>query len=79
MGGSCYYLSNITSTPGEANQTCDQLHSNHSNLMQIRNTVELFYAAHVLTKNNLSELLIDIDPKLLKGKKNNKYLFLVMK
>jgi hypothetical protein len=68
LGGSCYYLSNITSTPGEANQTCNQLHSNHSNLMQIRNTVELFYAAHVLTKNNLSALMIDIDPKLLKGK-----------
>jgi hypothetical protein len=35
--------------------------------MQIRNTVELFYAAHVLTKNNLSALMIDIDPNLLKG------------
>ncbi len=67
LGGSCYYLSNITSTPSEANQTCNQLHSNHSNLMQIRNTVELFYAAHVLTKNNLSALMIDIDPNLLKG------------
>ncbi len=68
MGGSCYYLSNLTSTPTEANQTCNQLHSNHSNLMQIRNTVELLYAAHVLTKNNLSALMIEIDPKLLKGK-----------
>ena len=36
--------------------------------MQIRNTVELFYAAHVLTKNNLSALMIDIDMNLLKGK-----------
>ncbi len=68
LGGSCYYLSNLTSTPTEANQTCNQLHSNHSNLMQIRNTVELLYAAHVLTKNNLSALMIEIDPKLLKGK-----------
>jgi hypothetical protein len=36
--------------------------------MQIRNTVELFYAAHVLTKNNLSALMIEIEPNLLKGK-----------
>lgn len=69
LGGSCYYLSNITSTPSEANQTCNQLHSNHSNLIQIRNTVELFYAAHALTKNNLSALMIELDPDLLKGMK----------
>jgi hypothetical protein len=68
LGGSCYYLSNITSTSIEANDTCNLLHSNHSNLMQIRNTIELFYAAHVLTKNNLSTLMIEIDPHLLKGK-----------
>jgi hypothetical protein len=67
LGGSCYYLSNITSTPNEANHTCNHLHSNHSNLMQIRNTVELFYAAHVLTKNNLSALMIELDSNLLKG------------
>lgn len=68
LGGSCYYLSNITSTPFEANQTCNELHSNHSNLMQIRNTIELFYAAHILTKYNLTALLIELDPNLLKGK-----------
>ncbi|CAF4290448.1 unnamed protein product [Rotaria sp. Silwood2] len=68
LGGSCYYLSDIRSTSIDANNTCNRLHSNHSNLMQIRNTVELFYAAHVLTKNNLSTLLIDMDPNLLKGK-----------
>jgi hypothetical protein len=68
LGGSCYYLSNLTSTSTDANETCHQLHSNRSNLMQIRNTVELFYAAHVLTKNNLSMLMVDIDPDLLKGK-----------
>jgi len=45
--------------------------------MQIRNTIELFYAAHVLTKNNLSALMIDIDPGLLKGKE--KYFFVVLK
>lgn len=68
LGGSCYYLSNLTSTPFEANDTCNQLHSNHSNLMQIRNTVELFYAAHVLTKYNLSALMVELDSNLLKGK-----------
>jgi hypothetical protein len=67
FGSSCYYLSKITSTSTQANHTCNILQSNHSNLMQIRNTVELFYAAHVLTKNNLSALMIDIDPKSLKG------------
>ncbi|CAF3690473.1 unnamed protein product [Rotaria sordida] len=68
LGGSCYYLSDVRSTSTIANDTCNHLHSNHSNLMQIRNAVELFYAAHVLTKNNLSSLMIDIDPNLLKGK-----------
>jgi hypothetical protein len=38
--------------------------------MQIRNAVELFYAAHVLSRNSLSSLMIDIDPSLLKGEKN---------
>lgn len=61
FGGSCYYLSEIKSTPTKANQKCNQL---HSNLMQIRNTVQLFYAAHILIKNNLSALIIDIDLKL---------------
>jgi len=42
--------------------------------MEIHNRVELFYAAHILTKNNLSELMINIDPNLLKG--NKKYFFL---
>ena len=37
--------------------------------MQIRHTLELFYTAHVLTKNNLSALMIEIEPNLLKGKK----------
>ncbi len=67
MGGSCHYLSKITSTSTQANHTCNQLHSNRSNLMQIRNTIELFYAAHVLTKNNLSALMIEIDPNFLTG------------
>jgi hypothetical protein len=45
--------------------------------MEIHNRVELFYAANILTKNNLSELMINIDPNLLKG--NKKYFFLVKK
>ncbi|CAF4499532.1 unnamed protein product [Rotaria socialis] len=68
LGGSCYYLSDVKSIAVHANDTCNLLHSNHSNLMQIRNSIELFYAAHILTKNNLSSLIIEIDPDLLKGK-----------
>ncbi|UJR37331.1 hypothetical protein I4U23_030039 [Adineta vaga] len=68
LGGSCYYLSNLTSTSIDANYTCNLIHSNLSNLMQIRNTVELFYAAHVLTKNNLSSLIIDVESSLLRGR-----------
>ncbi|CAF3831802.1 unnamed protein product [Rotaria sordida] len=69
LGGSCYYLSNLTSISSAANHTCNYLHSNLSNLIQIRNAVELFYAAHVLTRNDLSSLMISIDPNFLKGKK----------
>jgi hypothetical protein len=36
--------------------------------MRIRNAVELSYAAHVLTKNDLSSLMIEIEPNLLQGK-----------
>jgi hypothetical protein len=35
--------------------------------MQIHNTVELFFAADVLIKNNFSALMIEINPTLLKG------------
>jgi len=35
--------------------------------MQIRNTGQLFYAVNILTKNNLSALMIEIDRNLLKG------------
>ncbi|CAF1032001.1 unnamed protein product [Rotaria sordida] len=69
LGGSCYYLSNLTSISSAANHTCNYLHSNLSNLIQIRNAVELFYTAHVLTRNDLSSLMISIDPNFLKGKK----------
>ncbi|CAF3576654.1 unnamed protein product [Rotaria sp. Silwood1] len=69
LGGSCYYLPNFTSTYITANHTCNHLHSNLSNLIQIRNAVELFYAAHVLARNDLSSLMVSIDPNLFKGKK----------
>ncbi|CAF1214242.1 unnamed protein product [Adineta steineri] len=65
VGISCYYLSNITSTSIHANYTCNLLHSNLSNLIQIKNTIQLFYAAHLLIKNNLSSLIINIHPNLL--------------
>ncbi|CAF4179026.1 unnamed protein product, partial [Adineta steineri] len=65
VGISCYYLSNITSTSIHANDTCNLLHSNLSNLIQIKNTIQLFYAAHLLIKNNLSSLIINIHPNLL--------------
>ncbi|CAF4670266.1 unnamed protein product [Rotaria sp. Silwood1] len=68
LGGSCYYFPSFTSTSITANYTCNHLHSNLSNLLQIRNVVELVYAAHVLTRNNLSSLMLSIDPKFLKGK-----------
>ena len=69
LGGSCYYLSSLTSTSTDANYTCNQLHSNASNLMQIRNAVELFYATHILSRNNFTSLMVDIDPSLLRGEK----------
>jgi len=36
--------------------------------MQIRHTVELFYAAHIIDTNDLSALLIEINSHLFKGK-----------
>ncbi|CAF0817214.1 unnamed protein product [Adineta steineri] len=65
FGGSCYYPSNITSTATEANDTCNMAYSNDSQLMQIRHSIELYYAAHFLMTNNLSELLIDISLHVL--------------
>ncbi|CAF0929613.1 unnamed protein product [Adineta ricciae] len=74
LGGSCYYLSNLTSSAIDANYTCNLMYSNLSNLMQVRHTVELFYAAHVLSRNNLSSLIIDVDPSLLQGRKISEML-----
>ena len=67
LGGSCYYFSNMTASLTYVNYTCNYLQSNYSNLMQVRNAVELVYAAHVLTRNNLTALMIEIEPNLLKG------------
>lgn len=63
-------LSRLTSTANEANQTCDKL---DFNLMQIRNTIQLFYAVHILITNNLSALIIDIDPRLISHLDQSKY------
>ena len=35
--------------------------------MQIRNAVEFFYAADILRRHDLSALMIEIDPLLLRG------------
>jgi hypothetical protein len=64
----CYFLSNYMSTIAQANQTCHIFHLNHSRLMYIKEPLELFYAAHVLAKSNLNNLLLEIDPDLIKGK-----------
>ncbi|CAF1019037.1 unnamed protein product [Didymodactylos carnosus] len=42
--------------------------------MKIRNSIELFYAANILINNNLSALMLDIDPQLLEGKRIAKLL-----
>ncbi|CAF4805664.1 unnamed protein product, partial [Rotaria socialis] len=68
LGGSCYYLPDLTALPTTANGTCNYLHSNLSNIIQVRNAVELFYVAHVLTRNDLSALMVSVDTSLFKGK-----------
>ena len=68
FGGSCYYLSNVTSTAYEANQTCKLTYFNQSQLMKIRHPVELLYATDILVKHDLDELLVQIDLHLLQSK-----------
>ncbi|CAF4512567.1 unnamed protein product [Rotaria socialis] len=70
VGGSCYYLPAFTSISATVNKSCHDVHFNHSHLIKIQNTVELFYAAHVLLKNNFSSLMLSVDPKLIKLKRN---------
>ena len=67
FGGSCYYLSNMTSTFDTANKTCTDHYFNKSRLMQIRHPLELYYAAHVLVKNDFLALLVQIDTHLFEG------------
>jgi hypothetical protein len=61
-------LSEYGSTVAQANHTCDLLHLNTSRLMYIKQSMELLYAAHVVIKNNLNSLLIQVAPDLMKGK-----------
>jgi hypothetical protein len=74
FGGSCYSLSNVTSTSVKVNQTCTSLHRDAS-LMYIRQSAELFYAAYILTTNHLEMLMIEINPHLFKGKQRGKTIF----
>lgn len=67
LGGSCYFVSNQTDTPSDANLTCKRRQIDHSSLIQIRSAIELVYAAHVLIRNNFSSLIITIDPNIIKG------------
>jgi hypothetical protein len=79
LGGSCYYLTNVTSTSATANDTCRRLYSNHSQLIRIKYPVELFYAAYELLKNGLSELLVQMDPHLITGKANRVHILYTTK
>jgi len=56
------------STSSLANHTCHHVHSNFSQLMKIQHGTEFLYAAHILMRNNLSMLMIEIDSNLLKGR-----------
>lgn len=69
LDGSCYYLAKLTTLPSQANISCANIYSNRSQLIQVQNPVEFFYAAHVLTRNNLSSLMIEVDRKLVQSKK----------
>lgn len=40
--------------------------------MQIRNAVEFFYAADILRRHDLTALMIEIDPLLLRGTKQRR-------
>lgn len=68
FGGACYYPSIMESTPDNANQTCNLLQVNNTQIMRIRHIVELSYAAHLCATQNLTELLIEIDPQIFNSK-----------
>lgn len=67
LGGSCYLLSSTLSSTTEVNATCYRSYSNQSHLVHINNPIEFFYTAHVLLRENLTSLMIEIDPSLLTG------------
>ena len=67
FGGSYYCFPNTKSTPNLASQTCSR-YSNNSQLMKIRHLSEIYYAAYSLKIHNQPELILQIDPKLLKRK-----------
>jgi hypothetical protein len=60
-------LSEYVSVAAQANHTCDLLHLNTSRLAYIKQSMELLYAAHVVIKNNLDSLLIEVAPDFMKG------------
>ncbi|CAF0753896.1 unnamed protein product [Adineta ricciae] len=68
FGGSCYYPSLMISTVDKANETCQRLQVNNTHLMRIKHVPELSYAAHLYATNTLIELLVEVDPELLKSK-----------
>ncbi|UJR12020.1 hypothetical protein I4U23_016198 [Adineta vaga] len=68
FGGSCYYPSIMITIADKANRTCYRLYGNNTHVMRIRHVAELSYAAHLYMTYNLTELLIETDPQLLKSK-----------
>ena len=69
FSGSCYYPSLMISTVDKANETCQRLQVNSTHLMRIRHVPELSYAAHLYATNRLTELLVEVDPEVLKSMK----------
>ncbi len=67
FGGSCYFFPNTKSMPNRTSQICSH-YSNDSQLMKIRHLSEIYYAAYSLKIHNQPGLILQIDPKLLKGK-----------
>lgn len=60
--GSCYFRSPIEASLFETNKTCRQVHSNRSNLILIDDPLEILFAAHFLTRENLSSLIVELLP-----------------
>ena len=71
FGGSCYYPSMLNSSYDKVNETCDRLLVNNTHLMRVRHPIELLYGVHIISTNNLSTLLIEIDHQLIDSKRSN--------